>query len=313
MYKKIAEFLSAQGMTVTKNTAYGIVRGYETNVAYNAIGTFPVVFHISFHATDGQRGAIASVLQGARLKFFTMQFTPFGISFGINDLTGNRLVKRLPSILDLVYGALTSNEVSGAEYCPVCGNKLSEDSKSYEIGGATIRIDGECVNQINTVITEENKQFDAAPDNYLLGFFGALIGAVVGGLCSAALYAVGFVSALSAVIAVLLGAFLYQKFGGKPNKGMIVIVSLTTLVVMEISTFVIYLVASGIAANQAGLAMSALDAFLYCMRDAEFSRAFYLDLVLTFVFSALGVGLEIYYLAQKIKRAKAIGGDAQQK
>ena len=115
MYKKIAEFLSAQEMAVTKNTAYGIVRGYETNVAYNAIGTFPVVFHISFHATDGQRGAIASVLQGARLKFFTMQFTPFGISFGINDLTGNRLVKRLPSILDLVYGALTSNEVSGAD------------------------------------------------------------------------------------------------------------------------------------------------------------------------------------------------------
>ncbi len=168
-------------------------------------------------------------------------------------------------------------------------------------------MDSDCVNNINAVITAENTEFTQTPNHYLRGFAGALIGGLAGGLVAAALYAVGFISSISAFISIILGAFLYGKFGGKQNKMMVVIVSVTTLLFMILSVFVIYLVATAIAVKDVGVPMGTLEAFVYLMRnDPDVARAFWLDVILSVVFTALGIGYQIFILLKKVKRPKEL-------
>ena len=308
MKKKFAELFKGYGMEITGNSAYGTVNGYETNAELNVMNNnYPLRLHISFYATDEQKRNIQTALRNAAIKFCVYQLTQYGLMLGLNDMTSGRLLKRLPSIFDTVYGIVGENGGLGEGTCPVCGNLLdTEHSKKRSVEGLTLTIDDNCVEQLNAVIDAENEDFKNAPNNYLLGFCGALVGAIVGTGLAVLIYMAGFISSLSAVVSVLLGAFLYEKFRGKPNKMMIVIVAATTLVFMLASVPVIYIVDAGIAAKDVGLDMNAIEAFKFVMEDAEVSRAFYLDLAMAFVFSALGIGVEIAYLMRRIKRNKNI-------
>lgn len=308
MNKKYVAFFSNYGMTINGKFAYGTVNGYETNatvVTFDNVA--PLKMHISFYATDEQKRNIEQAIRNLALKFFTMQLTPYGLALGFNDFTTARLLKRLPAVLDTIFGILSDNGALNGEFCPVCGNRLVESNlKKCNIDGFSITIDNDCVNTINTVINAENQDFNDAPNNYFKGFLGALIGGLAGAAVSVVLYIAGFISSLSAIISIVLGTFLYQKFHGKPNKGMIAIVSLTTLVLLASTIPAIYIVAAGMAADAEGLSISAIDAFNICMRDAEFSRMLYCDIGLVVLFSVLGTALEIFVLSKKIKRKKNI-------
>ncbi|MGN1098975.1 MAG: hypothetical protein ACI4S9_01395 [Christensenellales bacterium] len=308
MNKKFAAFFADNNMTVSGNTAYGIVRGYETNAVLSTMDTVsPFRLHIAFYATDDSKRAIQTALRDAAIKFFNFNFTPYGLQVGLNDLTIARLINRLPSVMDLIYGTLSDNGALGEGFCPVCGNPMEpSDDKKHVIDGLTVTLDDGCLSTINAVIDAENKDFAEAPNNYLFGFCGALVGGIAGGLLAVIVYALGFISSIASVVAVLLGAFLYQKFHGKPNKMMLVIVSCTTLVCMVLSVLIVYVAAAGMAAQEAGVAMSAFEAFAFLMKDAEFSVSFYTDLAMVLVFSAIGVGVEIYYLRNKVRRQKTI-------
>ncbi|MCI9504841.1 MAG: hypothetical protein HFE26_05540 [Clostridia bacterium] len=84
---------------------------------------------------------------------------------------------------------------------------------------------------------------------------------------------------------------------------------------MALSVFFVYLAAAGIAVNEVGADMSAMEAFVKLMQSTEvledmnrtFAEIFYTDLALVLLFSAVGIGLEIFVLAKKIKRKKTIG------
>ena len=307
MNKKFASFFAGYGMEPNGKNLYGIVNGYETNVALVQFDNVaPLRVHISFYAMDSQKREIEAAIRNLALKFFKMQFSPYGLSLGFNDMTYGRLLKRLPKILDEIYRILQENGALPHEFCPVCGNRFEESAQKCNIDGFQITIDSDCVQTINQVINTENQDFENAPNNYLKGFLGAFIGGLVGVLVSVALNIAGFVSAFSAIIAIALGSFLYQKFHGKPNKMMIVIVCLTSFVMLMATIPAIYIIVAGIAAKSEGVMISAIDAFRICMTSDEFARMFYADLALTGFFTLLGTGLIIFNLIQKIKRQKSL-------
>ena len=308
MNKKVVKFFSSYGMSLNGKTMYVKINGYEANVQLSQFDNVsPLKIHVSFYATDEQKRTIETAIRNLALKFFRMTFTKYGISLGFNGMTLGGLLKRLPPVLEQIFGILSENGALPAEYCPVCGNLLEEGKfKTCQINGNTITIDNDCVDTINKVISAENADFNNAPNNCLRGFAGAVIGALAGVAVAVLLYIVGFVSSLSAVISIVLGSFLYQKFHGKPNKLMIIIVSVTTLVFLSATVPVVYIVAAGIVAKSEGLSYTAIEAFNICMKAPEFSRLFYADLALVVLFTALGMGLQIFTLVKKIKREKNI-------
>lgn len=310
MNKKYAAYFTECGMTVNGNRAYGIVSGYEVNVLYQALDTVsPVLLYISCYTTDEQKRAIEAEIRNAAIKFCKTTFSAYGLIVGLNGMTASGLLKRLPDLFNLFFEILGRNGALHSGFCPVCGNELTEENakKCTVIDGITVTLDGDCVNSINSVITAENVEYEQAPNNYGRGFAGALIGGLVGALIAAALYAVGFIAAISSFVSIVLGTFLYGKFGGKKNKMMVVIVSVTTVVFMLVSVVAIYIIATGLALVGTDAEMGAVEAFVTLMRtEPQFAIGFWGDIILTLVFTALGIGYEIFVLLKKVKRPTQI-------
>lgn len=307
MNKKVISLLQQYGLTVTGNTAYGIMQGYETSLRYpSPMEQSAYYIHVNFYATDEKKQEIAAELGRTGIKL-TATPSAYGLTICFPAAFAGTLVKNLPVLFDRLIALLKQNELPGADTCPYDGKPLIEaEKKRCSINGFYVTLNNDCVSSINRQIEEENRAFANAPNNYMQGICGALLGGIVGAACTIALYYIGFVSSLSAIIAVLLGAFLYRKFGGKPNVMMIVIVSVVSLILIGAAFFVSYLIAAGTAAAEAGLHMSALDALLIWLDDSEFASAFYSDFAMLFVFTIVGIVIVVISLVRQIKRPKNI-------
>lgn len=307
MNKKVISLLQQYGLTVTGNTAYGIMQGYETSLrSPSPMEQSAYYIHVNFYATDEKKQEIAAELGRTGIKL-TATPSAYGLTICFPAAFAGTLVNNLPVLFDRLIALLKQNELPGADTCPYDGKPLIEaEKKRCSINGFYVTLNNDCVSSINRQIEEENRAFANAPNNYMQGICGALIGGIVGAACTIALYYIGFVSSLSAIIAVLLGAFLYRKFGGKPNVMMIVIVSVVSLILIGAAFFVSYLIAAGTAAAEEGLHMSALDALLICLDDSEFASAFYSDFAMLFVFTIVGIVIVVISLVRQIKRPKNI-------
>lgn len=311
MNKKLQNFFTEQGMTVEGNRAYGIVKGYEVNAEFATYGAYgnesPLKVHFSFYATEEQKGKIYAAISGAGFKNCRHEFTAFGLVMGLRAMTVGKIAEMLPRVFEVVLPALADSGALGSEYCPTCGEPFGEDKKQCNINGYTVTLKESCVADINEAIEAENAAFKAAPNNYFRGFLGALVGALAGAAIAVVLFLLNFVSAISSVVAVFVGSLLYVKFGGKPTKMMLVIVSLTTVVMMALSVFLLYFVAAGpIVAEETGVAVVGMEAFKQLMQLDGWSGAFTRDMLMMLLFTAVGVVIQVVVTAQKIKRTKGI-------
>lgn len=304
MNTKIANFFMEKGFNVTKNYAYGHLNGYETSVVYAPMETIaPVKIHFACSIPANNKKMLDYELRNSKIKFLTFEVTIYGLYIGLNDMTNGSLVKNLPGKLSIIFELLNQANARGLGYCPVCGDEIDlNDSKRYVIDGFEITMNNSCATDINKAIEEEYAEIDSKPNNYVLGFLGALIGGVAGLIVSLIFYSLGFVSAISAFVSILLGAYLYKKFKAKENVVMIVMLAVTTVIFMVLSIFIIYLGAAGAWAVEDGLGIVGIEAFNHYMNDEEFSRYFTSDLLLTLLFTALGTGYQISALAKSIKR-----------
>lgn len=307
MNKKLAAALQQYGFTVTGNTAYGIVQGYEISMyAPNPMEQSIYDFHVSFYAPKDKKDAIVTELSRLGLKL-AAESTLYGIRISYSTLMTGTLLKNLPALFERLPELLRQYEVPGAECCPCCGKPLDGTQKQRcTINKFSVTLHSDCIGSINKAIEEENRLFANAPNNYLQGICGALVGGVVGAALVIALYFMEYVASISAIIAVMLGAFLYRKFGGKPNAVMIVIVSVISLIFILIGYYaaVIIDIISEFSLDF-GSAVELLN--LNLAENPEFSKLFYTNLALLLVFTALGIGVMIFSLVRQIKRPKNIG------
>lgn len=305
MNKKLEKAFIDYGLTVSgKNELYGTVKGYEVSVCVKTFDPIsPLRIHIACYATPEQRVAIENALSNRSDIIGQKKVTDLGVALNLNEWTAGSMVRRLPEILDWTLGMLNANGALGAGYCPHCGKLLKADAAvKCDVDGASVTLDAECQGAVNAVIDKQNADYKNAPNRYFRGFLGALIGGVAGGLLVALFFIIGFASSVSGFVAVALGAFLYGKFGGKPNKAMVVIVTLTSLACLVASVFITYIVAAGMAARDQGFYnISAFDAFTAYMEIDEISRSFYADLATVILFALVGMGFYIWVLLRSIK------------
>ena len=308
MNKKLKNYFEQLGFNVQGNNAYGSLNNCEVSVNVVMLDhVAPVKLHVNLYASDENKGKILRELQSLRLKYFIASADAYGIILGFNDpWTVGGLIKRIPEMLDKIFVIFTKYEAKGIGYCPLCGEELKEGAKQYNISGALITMDPECVNKVNEVIEAVNKDFKEAPNNYLKGTIGAVIGALVGAIAFIVLFFIGFISAITSLIAIVLGTYLYKKFGGKPNAIMVVIVSVVSIAAMLLSVWGIYVFAAETLALEYGFASTGLQAFNDMMTIPEFSKEFTSNLLMTVVFTAVGVIFEIVQLSKSVKRQGTI-------
>ena len=306
MANKYLNYFIDKGFTfVDKLTVKGEMRGYRVNAVYNPMNGLPAM-HIAFYSTETQRDAVEQVLKAKAYTRFKYAYDQFGLTLAFQDMTVNALLKRIDEILTTIFDALEANQVLGAKYCPVCGKELGENAAERKFNGITVTIDQDCIANINKQIDEENASFDEQPNNYGLGTLGALIGGVAGLAVFIVLYLAGFIGALSAFVSMIVGEILYKKFGGKPNKIMVVILSATTVVFMLGGMFGTTLIECGKLAKDAGANISNMEAFKIIMTNEEGQRWFWSNMLMTTLFTVFGIVLEIVRLVQSIKRPQKV-------
>ena len=308
MNKKLAAALQQHGMTVTGNSAYGTVQGYEMSLrAPSPMEQSAYFLHVSFYASEEKKQEAANEIArfGNKLR---VENSAYGLTITLPQpvFTLNPLIEAIGVLFEKLPALFKQKEIPGADVCPYDGNPMTENSRRCVMNGFFVTLNNDCISSINKAIEEENRLFANAPNNYLQGICGALVGGVVGAALVIALYFMDYVASISAIIAVMLGAFLYRKFGGKPNAVMIVIVSVISLIFILIGYYaaVIIDIISEFSLDF-GSAIELLN--LNLAENPEFSKLFYTNLALLLVFTALGIGVMIFSLVRQIKRPKNIG------
>lgn len=304
MNKKIIEFCSQHDLQVEGNNAYGIINGFEVTLRYEALNNIsPIYVAIAFFADDDKRQIILNKITNLKMKIILAP-SGYGISFGLNDLTIKRALIKLENVINNIIDILVSNDAKGIGYCPLCGEETNEENKkTCNIAFGRITLNVNCFNNLNESIKKSQDEYENMPNNYLKGFAGILLGAIAGVASFILLSFIGYISAISSLISIVLGIFLYKKFGGKPNKIMILMSVLVTIATMLLTIFGLYYLSATAYVYEQGLSFKGLDAFNYCMNEIDgFKAEFISNVTFTIFFTLISCVIISLRLLKSIKK-----------
>ena len=288
--KKIYEALGLEEKE--KNVFYGHYHGYELTVVI----TQQINLFLNFYCDGNVKLNAINIFQKTTNQSMVVTGgSVYGLCASVNGMTFASSLKKTVEKLDATIAYLSENGALGVGCCPCCGETL-ELMKPVRVNDCYVTLSEKCFNELQSAVEVENETFESLPNNYLKGFLGALLGAVVGGIAWYILYMIGFLSALTAVLAVFLGNMLYVKFGGKPNGVKNIIVAATSLIVLVLTCVLAYYFVVGDLLLQNNIYM---DPFEFIFSDAELKGYFISDMVMNVVFTLLGVGIQIYSTKKK--------------
>ena len=269
-----------------KNVFYGVYKGYELTLAVNQ----QFYIHLNFFADGNVKAQAVRVFHTTSNQTMTnVGVSVYGLAATVNGMTANSALKKLTEKLDATIAYLNVNEAKGVGYCPCCGEEC-DLLKTIRVNDVYVSLDDKCYNEVAKVAAVEEQQYNEQPNNFLKGFLGALLGAGIGAAAWVALYYIGFLSALTAVLAVFLGNYFYVKFGGKANNVKNIIVAGVSLVVLVLACVGIYYVEVGsvIAANNLNM-----TPFELIFSDEELTGMFVSDMAMNVIFTIIGVVAQI--------------------
>ena len=269
-----------------KNVFYGVYRGYELTLAVN----HQFFVHLNFFADGNVKAQAVRVFHTTSNQTMTnVGVSVYGLAATVNGMTANSALKKLTEKLDATIAYLNVNEAKGVGYCPCCGEEC-DLLKTIRVNDVYVSLDDKCYNEVAKVAAVEEQHYNEQPNNYLKGFLGAILGAGIGAAAWVALYYMGFLSALTAVLAVFLGNYFYVKFGGKANNVKNIIVALVSLVVLVLACVGIYYVEVGsvIAANNLNM-----TPFELIFSDEELTGYFVYDMAMNVIFTIIGVVAQV--------------------
>ena len=107
----------------------------------------------------------------------------------------------------------------------------------------------------------------------------------------------GYISAITAVIAVFLGNFFWVKFGGKANNVKTVVVALISLLAMVLTCHLMYLFAA--SGEMLELGITNQSAFEYIMANKDWSSEYKTNMLMNGVFTIIGVAIQFGYTKKK--------------
>ena len=306
MNKKIIEALQEYNFTFNGNTGYGKINNYEVNIINNPASNGPV-FLFSTYLTLEQKQAFVNILKKSKIKMLVPNYFEFGVLVQIGAMTGNSFKKNFPSTIQVILDTLEMIHAPKDDICPVIGKAFEGDFDYYVEDGMKIKISKEGITSYNEEVVKANEEFEEMPNNYLKGFGGILLGAIIGLVIQFVLSLIGFVSAISALVAIYLGTRFYVKLGGKPNFVMAIMSIATTTIVLLGSLFILYFISASGYCSELGLSLTGVDAFKYALNNVEgFKSGVIYDMLINLLFIIIGAVGSIYSLKKTVNRPKEI-------
>ena len=309
MNKHIINSLAEYDFKYEKNYGYGHINGYEVNVFNNFSMPGPF-FLFSTYLPQRKKNDFIVQMNDKKFSLVQVNFFDYGVMVMIGAVTAKGFEKKFKEVLPVILNILETLEAPKADICPQSGDPIDEtDCKMISLPNTQtkIRLSSKAVAVVNSNIEKSNQDFKNAPNNYLKGFGGIIIGAFAGLVVSVIMSLTGFITALSAWASIFVGTTLYKKFGGKPNWVMIVMSFVTTLIFILGGMVLMYALAAQGAALEVGLEMEPFEALKYLIDNStEFEDMFNLDIALTALFIGIAEACSIGQLVRSVRRPKAV-------
>lgn len=309
MNKHIVNALSNYNFTFDKNSGYGHIDGYEVNVFNNAMDTGPV-FTFSTFLTQSQKNEFVVMMNQRKLQLVQAGTFDFGVMIKIGSMTAKAFEKKFAQVLPAILSILEVLGAPKADICPQSGELIDENLcrlTTLPDANVKVRLSNMAIATVNSSIDKYNEDFQNAPNNYLKGFAGIAIGAVVGVIIAFVCSLLGYVTSFAPLVSIFLGVFLYKKFGGKPNHVMIIMSFLVTVVCILGAILLVYVGYGSLLLEEAGISLSGFGALSYCLENSvEFKELFIEELALNGLFILIAVGVSIANLIKMIRRPKNI-------
>ncbi len=308
MNKHITNLVNNYNLTeVSKNHYSGIVNGYQYGLRLDNFGTS--VAHIKFftYLDDEKKNTITSFLEGSKglLKISTYEVGEYYIDLSFTVFTFASVANNIDSATRAVSKKLEEIGALDKKYCPVCGDEIVILETAF-CDGFQIGIDQKCKQVLMQKMIYEEQQFKSKPNNYLMGALGAglfaLIGAVIWVILGVATNSIfGYI----AILVAFLAGFGYNKFGGKNDKMKIIIPAIVTVVILLISLFIIYYVILSNEMSKYNINGNVFEmlGFLF-ENDADFKGGVIKDIIITLVFSGIGILGSYSYLKKGMHNKK---------
>lgn len=304
MNKYIVKALSGYKFDFEKYYGYGIINDYEVNVYNNPIDVGPIFF-ISTYLSEDKKNEFVSKLNQKKLIFVSGYAFEYGVAVQIGAFTSMGFEKKFHKVFPIVLDILSELGALKDNACPQTGIEFDDYARLVDISQYQIKVklslDG--IKSINENIDKSNENYNNQPNNYLRGFCGLLIGGIVGAVVAFILDLLGVISTVSPAIAIILGVYLYKKFGGKPNVVMILMSIFVTIVCIFLPSFIGYISLANELCSKGETILSGFEAFSYCLStNSEFSRLFKAELLYNIVFTLLAVVWCAIPLFKSLKR-----------
>ena len=203
-------------------------------------------------------------------------------------------LQQLTFLLDGVTGYLATYGYQSC--CSVCGSTQC-DLGTYSINGSCRSICSVCFGKMQENIATAQADIKAKPGNYVTGIVGALLGSLIGVNAWVLVYQLGYIAAIVGLIMAVCTIKGYQLLGGKLNiAGVIicVVIMIGMLYLAENIAITIDLYNS----LTASYGYTFFETFRMIPElmglDAEFSGAVLQELLMGYIFMAVGSASMIY-------------------
>lgn len=305
MNKFIVNALSKYNFTYGKNSGYGFINDYEVNVLNDITAPGPTFVFSTFLSQDKKNDFVLK-MNAKKIPLVQTTSFEFGVIVIIGAWFAKSFEKKFAEVIPVIVDLLETLEAPKKDTCPQSGEIIDEENSKTPVLPGTdlkIRLSNSAIQTINSSIDKSNEDFENAPNNYLKGFGGILIGALAGVSLTVIFSLIGFITALAPLVSIFLGVFLYKKFGGKQNYTMIIMSLVTTLLIILGALILMYITVATKAVAEAGMTYRGFEALIYCINNVpEFKSSFILDISLNGLFILLAEGFSIYRLITMIRR-----------
>lgn len=289
--KKLA---SEMGLKQSHGVIYGVVGGYMCTFTDGMdIKTLGVSCAVSdaAYANLGSRLVPAELSKQYRIKSIDIQRE--SITFVFFDTIGT--IKKIRAFLEEMPRILYECGAAGDGVCTSCGNPIAsgEESNVMLINGVAHRIHSNCLQGLVQREQFEKTEYDAEEKHTGRGFIGALLGSIIGAVPWALVYLLGF---FAAPIGALIGWFSkkgYELAGGCVCKAKTVIVLISTVLGVIFGQFLGDAVSLAVEITKEpsigiGIAQIPQVLIYLFLNDSEFTFSVIKNLALALVFGLLG-------------------------
>lgn len=234
-----AKYAKENGMKVSNGAAYGNFRGYAAafteGSGYKLVNITTVFSDPSLGFELQQKLTGNEITKQYRLGAFS--FSENCISLRFNDTVGT--MKCIRAFFDWFIPLLDEASASAYNVCPACGMPVGSSGEWLLIDGTTVRyMHTTCsANLQDSVLSEEQRVREEDNGSVLLGTVGAAIGGLIGAAVWAIVLSLGYMAALVGLLIGWLEDKGYTLLHGKNCRGKVAILVIIAILAVIIGTF----------------------------------------------------------------------------